>query len=101
MLPPPRDRSFRVLKGCDHTSALGHELDDWGTDARSLGCSAGASDCRGSVNGERKSADVKRGLAYRLRLIEELGLVRGMERLEALFQRAIRCVSLEEFAAGL
>jgi hypothetical protein len=33
-------------------------------------------------------------------LIEELGLVREMERLEALFQRAIRCASLEEFAAA-
>jgi hypothetical protein len=32
-----------------------------------LGCSsAGAADCRGGVNGERKSADVKGGLAYRL-----------------------------------
>jgi hypothetical protein len=32
-----------------------------------LGCIAGAADCRGGVNGERKSADVKGGLAYRLR----------------------------------
>ncbi len=34
-------------------------------------------------------------------LLEELGLVREMERLEALFQHAIRCASLEEFAAAL
>jgi hypothetical protein len=34
-------------------------------------------------------------------LLEELGLVREMERLEALFQHAIRCATLEEFAAGL
>jgi hypothetical protein len=34
-------------------------------------------------------------------LIEELRLVREMERLEALFQHAIRSASLEEFAAGL
>jgi hypothetical protein len=34
-------------------------------------------------------------------LIEELGLVREMERLEALHRHAIRCASLEEFAAGL
>jgi hypothetical protein len=60
-----------------------------------LGCSsAGAADCRGGVNGERKSADVKGGLAYRL-------LIREMERLEALFQHAIRCTSVDEFAAGL
>ena len=34
-------------------------------------------------------------------LFEELGLVRETERLEALFQHAIRCASLEEFAAAL
>jgi hypothetical protein len=34
-------------------------------------------------------------------LIEEVGLVREMERLEALHRHAIRCASLEEFAVGL
>ncbi len=34
-------------------------------------------------------------------LIEELGLVREMERLEALHRHAIRCVSLEEFTTAL
>jgi hypothetical protein len=34
-------------------------------------------------------------------LLEELGLVREMERLEALHRHAIRCATLEEFAAGL
>jgi hypothetical protein len=34
-------------------------------------------------------------------LIEDLGLVREMERLEALHRHAIRCASLKEFAAGL
>jgi hypothetical protein len=36
-----------------------------------LGCSAGAADCRGGVNGERTFASVKRGLAYRLQTIED------------------------------
>ncbi len=39
---------------------------EW-ADARSLGCSAGAADCRSGVNGERTFASVKRGLAYRSR----------------------------------
>ncbi len=34
-------------------------------------------------------------------LLEEVGLVREMERLEALHRHAIRCASLDEFAAGL
>jgi hypothetical protein len=34
-------------------------------------------------------------------LIEELGLVREMERLEALHRHAIRCASLEEFTTAL
>jgi hypothetical protein len=72
MLPPLGDRSLRVLKGCAHTSALGHELDDWGIDAQSLGCGAGAADRRGGVNGEKESSGVKRCLAYRLQCFLKL-----------------------------
>ncbi len=42
------------------------DLDDWGTDARSLGYSAVAFHQRGGVTGDHSAATVKRGFVYRL-----------------------------------
>lgn len=61
MLPPPRDRSLIVSKGCAHTSARCHELNDRGTHSWGLGCSAGADGSRGGLNDSRTFASVEGG----------------------------------------
>jgi hypothetical protein len=59
---------------------------------------------KGRAEGMRKAIRILLEVRFQVvpsGLIEELGLVREMERLEALHRHAIRCASLEEFAAGL